>query len=209
MIVCRRLNLLGTMKGKYEELISSYLLDKVGQASDFINRDLAESLRQNILFLKEQEKLREAGIGNNSKLIQNKAIRTDMIYWLDRNLENPVINAFFDEIDKYVKYMNETCFTSITGYEFHYAFYEEGSFYKRHLDQFKDNKGRAFSMIMYLNNNWQEGDGGELCVYLEDEKKIISPNFGRCVFFKSCELEHEVLPSNKKRLSITGWLKVG
>jgi SM-20-related protein len=47
--------------------------------------------------------------------------------------------------------MNETCYAGITGYEFHYAFYEEGSFYKRHVDQFQNNQGREFSMITYLN----------------------------------------------------------
>jgi SM-20-related protein len=31
---------------------------------------------------------------------------------------------------------------------------------------------------------------------------------GKSVFFKSSELVHEVLTTNKPRMSITGWLKV-
>jgi SM-20-related protein len=31
---------------------------------------------------------------------------------------------------------------------------------------------------------------------------------GKGVFFKSGELEHEVLLANKMRMSITGWLKI-
>jgi SM-20-related protein len=93
------------------------------------------------------------------------------------------------------------------GYEFHYALYEKDSFYKKHLDQFQNNKSRAFTMIMYLNVDWQEKDGGELCIYHDDTVQRISPMNGKCVFFKSSELVHEVLLTHKPRLSITGWLK--
>lgn len=63
-------------------------------------------------------------------------------------------------------------------------------------------------MIMYLNECWQDGDGGELCVYNDGVAETISPLNGRSVFFKSSELEHEVLLVNKPRMSITGWIKV-
>lgn len=63
-------------------------------------------------------------------------------------------------------------------------------------------------MIMYLNSDWQIDDGGELCIYNEDDCQHISPTQGKSVFFKSDELEHEVLLANKPRMSITGWLKV-
>jgi SM-20-related protein len=85
--------------------------------------------------------------------------------------------------------------------------YEKGSFYKRHLDQFRNDNGRAFSMIMYLNADWELKDGGELCVYHAEHTQTISPQNGKCVFFRSNELEHEVLMTQAPRLSITGWLK--
>ena len=62
-------------------------------------------------------------------------------------------------------------------------------------------------MIMYLNDDWEIRDGGELCIYHENGKQNISPNNGKSVFFKSSELEHEVLVTHKPRMSITGWLK--
>lgn len=37
-------------------------------------------------------------------------------------------------------------------------------------------------MIMYLNANWQEGDGGELVIYKENETVKIAPSLGRMVF---------------------------
>jgi SM-20-related protein len=62
-------------------------------------------------------------------------------------------------------------------------------------------------MIMYLNDDWKENDGGVLCIHHQNRIEKISPVSGKSVFFKSSELEHEVLVSNKLRMSITGWLK--
>jgi SM-20-related protein len=110
-------------------------------------------------------------------------------------------------MDQFVIHLNGSCFTGITGYEFHYALYEEGSFYKKHIDQFRNNDSRQFTVIVYLNEDWQLADGGELCIYHLDHLQHISPANAKCVFFKSSELPHEVLVTNKPRLSITGWLK--
>jgi SM-20-related protein len=62
-------------------------------------------------------------------------------------------------------------------------------------------------LIFYLNTDWKLTDGGELCVYIDDVAQHISPNNGKSVFFKSNQLEHEVLLCNANRMSITGWLK--
>jgi len=60
-------------------------------------------------------------------------------------------------------------------------------------------------MIMYLNS---EVDGGDLRIYQGSSSRDISPNAGKSVFFKSNELEHEVLITHLPRMSITGWLKI-
>jgi SM-20-related protein len=181
--------------------------NKVGLAENFLNATLAAHLKANLLSLHLDEKLLTAGTGNNNKLTHDKLLRRDKIYWLDRKHEDLHENSFFDLMDEFVRFLNSTCYTRITGYEFHYALYEEGSFYKRHLDQFKNSKSRAYSMIMYLNEDWKHSDGGELCVYHPNHSQIITPVNGKCVFFKSSDLEHEVLLSHQRRMSITGWLK--
>ncbi|MBC7774728.1 MAG: 2OG-Fe(II) oxygenase [Phycisphaerae bacterium] len=188
-------------------LIDSYVADKVGIAQNFLELPLAASLKENLLSLYSGDKLQAAGIGNDAGLTHDKLIRSDKIYWLDPKHENLLENNFFKLMDHFVRHLNSTCYTGITGYEFHYALYETGSFYKKHLDQFRSNKSRAFSMIMYLNADWHQKDGGELCIYHEDSMQTIAPINGTCVFFKSSELEHEVLVTNQPRLSITGWLK--
>lgn len=152
--------------------------------------------------------LLSAKTGNDSLIVQNSLVRSDKIYWLDRKHNNTYENDFFDLMDSFVSYLNMTCYTGITGYEFHYTLYEKGSFYKKHLDQFRNNESRQYSMIMYLNADWEEKDGGELCIHHADNLQYISPVNGKSVFFKSSELVHEVLLTNKPRMSITGWLKV-
>ena len=195
------------MEQAFERIITSFLENKVGLINDFLKEDLSSKLKENLLLLLFKKQFNAAGIGNDSKFTTNKLIRSDRIYWLDRKHNNVHENHFFDLMDAFVKYLNETCYTGITGYEFHYAYYDTGSFYKRHLDQFKDNQSRAYSMIMYLNNNWLPLDGGQLCIYHQNSTQIIDPTNGKCVFFKSSDLEHEVLLSHQPRMSITGWLK--
>lgn len=201
-------NLTTLLNAIFETIINSFLNDKVGLGKDFLSKDLAKQLKSNLLNLFLQKEFQVAGIGNNTKYVQNSLIRKDLIYWLDRQHNDVHENSFFDLIDKFVAYLNKTCYTGITSYEFHYAYYAEGSFYKRHLDQFKDNKSRAYSMIMYLNEDWTAADGGELCIFHPNHIQIIPPKNGDVVFFKSSELEHEVLLCHKARMSITGWLKI-
>jgi SM-20-related protein len=177
----------------------------VGTVSNFISKALAAHLVDNITALYAHDLLLAAGTGNNKQVNHDKLLRSDKIYWLDRVHNNDYENSFFDLMDRFVSHLNRSCYAGITGYEFHYTLYEKGSFYKRHLDNFKQNGTRAFSMIMYLNN---EVDGGALRIYQGQGSQDISPNAGKSVFFKSNELEHEVLVTHLPRMSITGWLKV-
>ena len=130
-----------------------------------------------------------------------------MIYWMDGSHSNIFEQEFLQQIENFIEHLNRTCYTGINGYEFHYALYEEGSFYKRHKDQFKNDSDRKYSLINYLNKDWLPQDGGELLVYQEDEIQHILPQAKTSVFFKSDEMEHEVTKANRSRMSITGWLK--
>ena len=195
------------MENNFELLIESFIKDNVGIDNHFISDELSQHLKQNLLELLSLNKLKEAGMGNNVLVSHDKAIRSDLIYWLDRSHNNEYENDFFDQIDDFIKYLNRSCFAGINGYEFHYSLYEIGSFYQKHLDQFNNNPSRKYSMISYLNDDWQESDGGQLMIYQNYNNKKVNPTQGKTVFFKSNELQHEVLVTQKQRLSITGWLK--
>lgn len=195
------------MEKDFETLIAGFIENKVGISNHFLSDDLASHLKVNLLKLYDEKLLLVAGTGNAEKLNHNSAVRSDSIYWLDRKHENQYENEFFDQIEDFIKYLNRSCYTGITGYEFHYSLYEKGSFYKKHLDQFQNNSSRQYSLISYLNADWVEGDGGQLMIHQPNNNQTISPTQGKTVFFKSNELLHEVLVTQQRRMSITGWLK--
>jgi SM-20-related protein len=195
------------MEKQFDVLIDSYLDNNAGIDADFLSKQLAEGLLQNIVQLQKDEMMTSAGIGNKTVKDADQKTRSDKIYWMDKNHANIYEKEFLQHIEKFVIYLNETCYTGINGYEFHYAVYEEGSYYKRHKDQFKDNSDRKYSLINYLNTGWIEEDGGQLLLYQKEEVQRILPHSQTAVFFKSDEMEHEVTKANRQRMSITGWLK--
>jgi SM-20-related protein len=191
----------------FETLIAGFMEHNVGISEHFLSDALSAHLKSNLLALYGKDLLLAAGTGNAGKLVHNEAVRSDSIYWLDSSHNDAYENEFFTRIEGFIRYLNQTCYAGITGYEFHYSMYEAGSFYKKHLDQFKNNPGRKYSMISYLNEDWQERDGGQLLIHQEGNNREIEPRQGKTVFFKSDELVHEVLVTNQRRMSITGWLK--
>jgi SM-20-related protein len=197
------------MHSSYDILINSYLSNQIGIADFFLEEVLCKQLQCEIQLKFDANQFHKAGIGSKNKEQHDSSFRSDEIFWLDRKHENKLENDFLNAMDDFIGYLNANCYTGITHCEFHYAMYEAGSFYGKHLDQFKSNSDRAFSMIHYLNDNWQTEDGGELQVHHPNSLQLINPIYGKTVFFKSSELSHEVLKTNKPRLSITGWLKTG
>ncbi|MFN0050422.1 MAG: 2OG-Fe(II) oxygenase [Cytophagales bacterium] len=195
------------MEKDFELIINSFIDNNIGVADHFLSQNLANQLKINLERLFDNKLLIKAGTGNAEKPVYDTTIRGDSIYWLDKKHENKYENEFFTLIEDFIKYLNISCYAGITDYEFHYSLYEIGSFYKKHLDQFQDNQKRQYSMISYLNEKWEEKDGGELLIYQLNSNKKIAPNSCKTVFFKSNELAHEVLLTNERRMSVTGWLK--
>jgi len=196
------------LEAQYHALIDSFIANKIGIAPSFISEALSTVLQAHLTLLSEPGQLQQAGTGNANVALQNKLFRSDKIYWLDRSHQQPAENDFLDMMDAFVANLNATCYTGITGYEFHFAIYEAGTFYHKHFDQFDNNDSRKYTMIFYLNSNWLPGDGGELCIHHIDSLQLVEPTNGTSVFFQSNIIEHEVLLSHKQRMSITGWLKV-
>jgi SM-20-related protein len=156
--------------------------------------------------LREEDALRPAAIGPAGQTAVHAEIRSDQIRWWPSDPVHSTQLAYLAIIHDLVAYLNRTCFTGIQSSEFMYAAYPPGAFYARHLDDFQNKNARKFSVITYLNRNWQAEDGGELLAH-GNTIESIAPLFGRTVIFPSDTLEHEVLPTHKERLSVTGWLR--
>lgn len=194
---------------QFEGLIAGLISDGFGDCHDFISPEIIIGLRENLLALTKAGELKPAGIGSKLDYQQIKEIRGDKIHWLASNSCNSFEAIYLQKMEKFILYLNKTCFTAINGFESHYASYGKSHIYKRHLDQFKNEKGRKFSTVLYLNENWLAEDGGNLALYPKGKNQInIMPSGGRLVLFRSDEMEHEVQASKiRDRQSIAGWLK--
>jgi len=190
----------------YEKLIQG-LLDKGYESVDqCLSKNEFDGLRKSLLKRYENDRFHLAGIGSKESFQKIEKIRNDQVHWLKKDDINDFETAFFRYIDGFVDYLNRTCFAGIREYEFHYSVYEQGSFYKKHIDRFRDDDRRSFSIVLYLTEDWQKGDGGELIIYPGIGMFEVAPVSGRLVVFSS-DLPHEVMPSNTLRLALTGWLK--
>ncbi|MGK7390408.1 MAG: 2OG-Fe(II) oxygenase [Candidatus Cyclobacteriaceae bacterium M2_1C_046] len=192
--------------GKYEYIIQGIIEKEYGVLDNFLEEKDVLRLRQDLLLKQEQQLFRRAGIGKDENYQKDKEIRGDNILWL--NEKEPETQPFFKAIHEFIEYLNYTCYAGIRSSEFHYAVYPPGTYYERHLDTFINDDSRRFSIIFYLNDpDWQENDGGILRIYHDEKEVDILPKRNRLVCFASNKLEHEVLPTRRDRLSITGWLR--
>jgi SM-20-related protein len=196
------------LKLKFSAMVDGFMANRVGITEHFLSDSLCTGLLLNLQRIFNDHQFKAAGTGDSEHLLYRQNFRGDFIYWLDRKHQDEFENQFFDLMDAFVLYLTETCYTGILNYEFHYTRYETGTFYKKHLDQFKNNDKRKYSMIVYLNHDWLDQEGGALCIHFADGLQLIYPHIGKAVFFQSNELEHEVLIASRPRFSITGWLKV-
>lgn len=183
--------------------LSSYAV-----VDDFISKDLALGLYNEITNLINEDELRDAAIGRGVQSDVIKSIRKDEIKWINQNNDSSVVVSLLSIINNLGAYLSNYFRVSIKRYEGHWAHYPKGAFYKKHIDQFQETSNRIFSIILYLNLDWQEADGGELIIYPENEEMVkIKPNLGSLVCFRSDALYHEVLPTFKSRYSVTGWFR--
>lgn len=156
--------------------------------------------------LYDEQKMRTGAVGKDADEKILKEVRGDLIKWVDFNLPGSVNKYFLPQLNSLIKFIRRECYIGVNDFECHFTLYPKGSFYKKHIDCFKGNNNRLISFVFYLNENWISEQGGQLRVYDKDVIVDVDPTGGRLVLFLSEEIEHEVLPTFKERLSITGWM---
>ncbi len=175
---------------------------------DAIPGDLANVLLARVTELKSND-FSPAGIGRADNQMLNNFVRRDEIRWLEHNDEAEHRWLQWTELLRI--YLNRHLFLGLFSYESHFAHYEPGAFYKRHVDAFRGDSNRVLSVVLYLNRGWQTEDGGELLMYHENETEPFTrviPRMGKLAVFLSEEFPHEVLPAKRDRYSIAGWFRV-
>lgn len=165
-----------------------------------IPADLCWALYQDV----QHQQLTAAGVGRQGQHQLNQQVRRDHTAWLSQN--NPVQQQYLQQMAQLQQDMNRRCFLGLIDFEAHYARYQQGDFYQKHLDAFVGRSNRVLSTVCYLNTLEQ---GGELLIYNEQDQLIsrVQPNAGTLVIFESCRFPHEVLPATTTRYSIAGWFR--
>lgn len=156
--------------------------------------------------LLRDHQFKTAGIGNRQKHKQDDQVRKDLTYWLDEATSSSTQKLISAPLEELRIACNRELFFGLREIEGHYAIYEAGGFYRRHLDSFLDDDSRVLSVVLYLNSSWMPGDGGELLLHTP-VPVIVEPRGGTLVTFLSHEIEHEVLEAHKVRKSYAGWFK--
>jgi SM-20-related protein len=175
-------------------------------AENFLTPGEIDSILQLDEFRNGLLQFKKAGIGKHSERQINEAIRGDFIQWIDKEKAPDSVNVYLNKLQGLIASLNRNLFLSLKDYEVHMTRYPAGSHYKRHLDQFKADDHRKLSVILYLNKDWKQEQGGQLRMYLPAGAKDILPQAGSFVCFRSDTVEHEVLPASRDRLSLTGWV---
>ena len=150
----------------------------------------------------------QAGVGRNDEYMTKKAIRSDKIQWLQSDM-GPPVSDFLQRMNDVRLEVNRHLFLGLFEYEAHFAKYEQGDFYQKHVDCFRGQENRKLTTVFYLNEDWQPEHGGRLKMYDLDDNELatLDPNAGRLVVFLSELFPHEVLPVIQQRVSIAGWFR--
>jgi SM-20-related protein len=194
---------------------------------NFIRPATISALADEVQVLSLASKMHDATTGRTQTNVKpalqdtsaiHNQFRGDAIYWLDESAATTAQQEYFVQMEALRLGLNQQLYLGLYALETHLALYPIGSGYKKHLDRFSAKTSllpqRQISCILYLNQDWQEVDGGKLRLYLNDDASgslpliphiDINPIGGRLILFLSDSFYHEVLPTNKQRASLTGW----
>jgi SM-20-related protein len=156
----------------------------------------------------KKDQFYQAKVGKDLNKSLRKHIRNSDISWV----ENSELGHDLSSVHHFYVYLmqefNQYFYLSLKRWESQLAYYPQGGFYKKHLDQLRENKHRQLTCIFFLQDCLQ---GGELVLYQRENKAqidaIVPSRAGSCVLFFSGEIYHQVLPTFSERISLTTWFR--
>lgn len=205
---------------------------------NFISSDLALELKSDVANLRSKGKFKIAKIGQDSTNTLNTDIRVAETCFLGETKLQDVPNGarqklydildgvrsdlsgnpLLDEVDSNGQLEKAAPSLDPSLSELLYAHYPLGGFYRRHVDSVQNSASvlRTYSLLLYLNDEWKESDGGCLRIHLDSGGDYLpineEPNFidvepkaSTLVLFKSDKIPHEVLDTTVERNAVVGW----
>ena len=174
--------------------------------------DLTAALRAELLALDAQQDLEAAGIGREDAFQLDRSVRRTRISWMDGS--SPAQKAFMAWAEPMRQSLNRELLIGLFDFEACFAVYPEGGFYDRHLDSFEGARNRVMSLVVYLNEDWQDDMGGALVVWPERAGEACAPVArllplgGGVAFMLSETVPHAVEVTHARRYAIAGWWRV-
>jgi SM-20-related protein len=185
------------------------ILDDLVEHGFAIVPQFLDKANVNILAAAMQERralFHPAGVGRKAGHAVVEQIRGDDICWIEPS--DPIAANVLNQLNELKQSLNAALYLGLDELECHFAAYPKGSFYARHLDQHRGEDSRVVTIVLYLNPEWGEQDGGELRLYLDETRHLdVLPEGGTLAIFLSNRFEHEVLIGQRERLSLTGWFR--
>lgn len=175
-------------------------------APDFLPHALVATLAGELDAKLARGELRAAAVGAGAQRAVRREIRGDLIQWLAGD-GSAAEREMLAGLDVLRVGLNEALQLGLHELECHYASYPPGAFYARHLDRSPAGVERVVSVVLYLNPEWGDDDGGELRLHLPAGAVDVRPRGGTLAAFLSERLEHEVRPAARTRRSLTGWFR--
>ena len=139
---------------------------------DYYETALIHDLNQDLSAYRTADALSPAGIGRGGDFKIDDTVRNDKTHWLTRETEAQT--RFLDIMESLRSAMNRRLFLGLFEFEAHFALYEPGGFYQKHKDSFTGAANRILTTVTYLNENWQDEDGGYLIIHAPETEREIA-----------------------------------
>ncbi|WP_205623243.1 2OG-Fe(II) oxygenase [Rheinheimera baltica] len=186
---------------QFDAIITAFYQQGWVWLPDFLPAELNSALLHEV---QHQSLLTAAGIGRQGEHKLDTQIRRDATQWFDgRSVAQQHYLALMAQLQQQ---LNRRCFLGLFDFECHFARYQHGDYYQKHIDAFRGRSNRVLTTVSYLNTVTA---GGELALFDEHDKLInrFSPTSGSLLLFESERFPHEVLPAGDTRFSIAGWFR--
>lgn len=173
----------------------------------FLPDDWVEALRAEAERQWEAGEYHRAGVGSGDEHRVVREVRGDSVRWLDPRTALPTQRAYPELLERLRVEVNRNLFLGLFEVEAHASRYPSGAHYDRHLDRFVGSDARVLTCVLYLNDAWLPGDGGELSLETTEDDVRVLPRAGTLASFVTEGMWHAVLPATRPRQSITTWFR--
>ncbi|TCV91156.1 SM-20-related protein [Luteibacter rhizovicinus] len=190
-----------------DAVIDSLIASRWCTIEGFLDPATTRSLAASCRGFADADGLQLAGVARESR---HGPSRGDHTRWLGDTGLSTGEHAYLLRLNALRRFLSRGLMVRMADVEAHYALYEPGAGYSRHLDCPGDDFSRIVSTVFYLNENWLDADGGALRLYFDGEApRDIMPVAGTLVLFLSRYIEHEVMTATVPRMSIASWMRHG